>query len=1762
MNKRFQRNHSAELFSGKNGRRSKPRHYLSTIKSKIGNQISRSRSSREHTTNIADDVESVIDSNVCLRAVFNTAKDFIFIKDRSHRYIRVNRGMETLFGFNEADILGKSDFELFGLDHGIRIQKIDQRVISGETTEDFYSTPIRGKIKHFHTVKVPLQNSHGAIIGLFGIARDITEFVRMEDALRESEERYRSIVDCSHAGVLILNKNFDVIFANRQICKISGYTEKEIVKKDFINKFAPELHAIIADRSTHYGTASAASNHEFTVFRQCGEKRHVEITTNFFNDSEGDTLSLLQILDVTDKKRAEEALRSSEEKYRTLTQELPTYVCSYLPDSTLTYVNRSFCDAFEKPSEKLIGRRFLEFIPEKDRESFRKNYLCVSISEPTKTFEHEIIIPNGSIRWQHWTNRAFFDNNGRVTHFESVGEDITERKLIEESLHESEERYRTALEECNDGVSVIKEGRYFFVNKKLVEMMGYERKEDLLGKPFESFIHPDDYKRILEINERWIAGKNAPAKYEFRGIRKDGGSIFFEISTASINWEKTAVTLGFIRDMTEQKKIQDALKESEKQLANIIDFLPDATFAIDRKGTVISWNRAIEEMTGVSKQEMLGKSRYAYAVPFYGKARPILIDLVFNDVRDITELYDFIEKRGNRVVGETNLLISPDKTERRLWGIASPLVDSNGTIVGAIESIRDISSFKKMEITLRETEQRMANIIEFLPDPTFAIDEHKRVIAWNRAIEEMTCIPKKDMLGKGHYAYSIPFYGKPRPLLIDLVFRDREEINEKYHGLDKKNGKVVGEADVFVGAEKREKRLWGVASPLINSKGAVIGAIESIRDITSFKEMEKALREAEQRLADIIEFMPDATFAIDESGKVIAWNRAMEDMTGVIKKDIIGQEGFVHGKMLYGHARPTLADMVLHPKFEFEKEYTEFVRQPNRLLGEVYLNRIFGGKGAYIWAIASSLYDKSGNIIGAIESIRDISKNKVNEEKLRSSLERSRHQQIVVSSIAMSDSSASGDVEKLIGDLIEQASKAIDVERVSTWLFNESGNELRCIDLFEASSGRHSSGMVLTRHEFEPEFRDFERSNFIATSAPLHDPNLSGYVESYFKPLKITALLDAVIRGSGKILGVLCLEHVGQPHVWEQDEIAFACQLADHISIAILNRRRRMDEKALRQSEENYRSLVENSTDIVYSINPEGIITFISQKSCLWGYTSEEIIGNPFTDFVHPDDVNKIRHEFQTAMKAGVEFPSTFRMLTKKGNFRIVEDCGNIIRQGDEIIALQGILRDITDRKEAEEALKSSQERYQLLFETMMNGFILIEAVFDDKGYPVDFKLIEVNPAFEHLTGLNVSKILGQTVSEIIPGFEKYWMEIYQKVVLTREHFHFEQYSKTFGKFFEMFAFSPKQGQVAMLFSDSTPRKAMESALQESEERFKTLSNAAQEGIVLLKNYIIADCNDQLLKILGTKSRSALIGTSIMDFLPPKWRTVLKKRVIDKTDDPLEIEMIGKNGQKLWTRISIKETVYQRKIMRMIVIQDVTEQKLASENLNIINTQLQALASQLQSVREEEKKRVSRQIHDEVGQILTGIKIELNRLGIWMKDQRKDVSKKTIADKIFEIQHLSEEALEAVRQIGRELRPTIIDDLGLFPAIEWQLGNFQERSGIPCEFDNSVNSINFSTEISVSIFRILQEALTNIMRHSKARIAKVSLRKSRNYFMMDIMDDGIGFPNIAVNSSKSLGIIDMSERARQIGGIFTITGKTQKGTLVRLKIPLKGKKCD
>ncbi len=369
---------------------------------------------------------------------------------------------------------------------------------------------------------------------------------------------------------------------------------------------------------------------------------------------------------------------------------------------------------------------------------------------------------------------------------------------------------------------------------------------------------------------------------------------------------------------------------------------------------------------------------------------------------------------------------------------------------------------------------------------------------------------------------------------------------------------------------------------------------------------------------------------------------------------------------------------------------------------------------------------------------------------------------------------------------------------------------------------------------------------------------------------------------------------------------------------------------------------------------------------------------------------------------------------------------------------------------------------------------------------------------------------------------------------------------------------------VVLTFRDVSERQRDQQALQESEERFRVLVEGVQDYAIFMLDPAgrVTSWNAGAERLLGYRSHE-IQGAPLSRFCTPHdvrrgrpAQDLQSARQHGRAED--EGWRVRKDGSRFQANVII--TALRDDRGRLLgfaqVTRDITGLKHAEKELTDSREQLRALAAYLQSVREEERTRIAREVHDELGQALTGLKMDLAWLEKKLAEATHLPSLRTVRQMTRQMPEVVDEIISAIRKIATELRPGVLDDLGLEAAIEWQIQDFQKRTGIKCEFVSELKDTRLSQDRATAAFRIFQETLTNIARHAHATRVNIRLAVSRGKLILDVQDNGKGVRARDLSGAKSLGLLGMRERAMMLDGEVTIVGRRGKGTTVGLRIPL------
>ena len=309
-------------------------------------------------------------------------------------------------------------------------------------------------------------------------------------------------------------------------------------------------------------------------------------------------------------KKVKKALQEIKNRYRAVVEDMPELICSYLPGGEITFVNKAYCEYFGETFENLVGTNFLSLIPESEQRAVMDNISALKVASPTQSQEHTVIAPNGDIRWQSWTNRALFDDNGRTVGYQSIGMDITERKQAEEALRQERNRAQKLLDVAGVMfVAIDAKGEVTLVNQKGRAVLGYAQKE-IIGKNwFDNFLPEHNRDETKAVFNRLMAGELEPIEYyENSVLTKTGEERIIAWHNTILTDDKGNIngTLSSGEDISERKRTEEVIKASEIRFHSALMGLPIMVNAVDQSGTIVFWNKKCEEITGYAAAEMIG----------------------------------------------------------------------------------------------------------------------------------------------------------------------------------------------------------------------------------------------------------------------------------------------------------------------------------------------------------------------------------------------------------------------------------------------------------------------------------------------------------------------------------------------------------------------------------------------------------------------------------------------------------------------------------------------------------------------------------------------------------------------------------------------------------------------------------------------------------------------------------------------------------------------------------------------------------------------------------------------------------------------------------------------------------------------------------------------------------------------------------------------------------------------------------------------------
>jgi PAS domain S-box-containing protein len=618
---------------------------------------------------------------------------------------------------------------------------------------------------------------------------------------------------------------------------------------------------------------------------------------------------------------------------------------------------------------------------------------------------------------------------------------------------------------------------------------------------------------------------------------------------------------------------------------------------------------------------------------------------------------------------------------------------------------------------------------------------------------------------------------------------------------------------------------------------------------------------------------------------------------------------------------------------------------------------------------------------------------------------------------------------------------------------------------------------------------------------------------------------------------------------------------------------RKQAEEALKRSEEKYRNLVESTSDFIWEVNQDGVYTYVSPKILdIVGYQPEEVLGKTPFDLMPPEEAGRVRQIFQRSLSQKTPFNSLENSnLHKDGHSVVLETSGVPFYDADgNLQGYRGVDRDITLRKKAEEEARKAQK------EAEKRGQ---EAAAERQRL---FNVLDTLPAIICLfTPDHHIKFANRAFREAYgePG-ERFCYEYFgfsepckfcetHRVFKTGQPHHWEIKAPD-GKILDAYDFpfidTDGSSLVLELDIDITERRKAEKALAKakaelelkvrertaelaaSEEKYRSVVDNASELIVVYQEGI-KFINDMGLKMIGY-SREELLSRPFIDFVHPDDRAMMversKRRATGETvSNNYEFRILHKDGSTRWLAVNAVLIQWQGKPATLGLMSDITIHKNMED-------ELKTYAQKITQVQEEERKRIAYELHDDTAQYLAILKLEIDSI-----IQSGKIKNSEILEKLKYLEKDAGRAVDDVRRYSHELRPGVLEHLGLVAALDQIIEDINKLKQLKVELTVEGEEGPLNEEVKLGFFRIAQEALNNCRKHSKALEASVILKFRENQLEMIVRDDGIGFDIQEARGRTglrgSLGLMSMQERAKLIGANLKIESNPGKGTNISLE---------
>jgi PAS domain S-box-containing protein len=841
---------------------------------------------------------------------------------------------------------------------------------------------------------LPQLNENGEHIANLGIMRIVTDRVNYESKLRESEALLSMVLNSIDEVVYYMNfsnEERNLKFVSNNIEEIVGFTKDEYA--NYSGNFLEYIHPDDLDqlramqKKAYLEKKPALYNYRFR-HKKTGKYIWIEERVFPKYDSEGVFIANFGVTrDITEIKEAELALKVNEEKFRMLAENAQDVIFKYslLPSPHYEYVSPSIYRVTGYTPEEFYADPFLSFkitYPD-DLPLLQGTEATLKKNKPlSEVVNHSIVVrwvrKDGGIIWSETRNLPVYDENKILVAIEGISRDITQSKKDEEDLRDSEERFRILANASIEGIVLSDRGLIIDVNERFLNIFGFERREQALGRPIRSFIIRDS----KNFTSNRMSNVGPFSSFEIVCRKDDGTEIFIEARGQNIPYSGKNIRITAINDITQRKLAENALKESERALSTLLGNLPGMAFrrAFDESWTMLFVNNGCLELTGYSADDLLFNRKLSFSDLIHAEDR---IGIRANVEAAISSKSQFeLQYR----------ITCANHQTKWVWEKGEGVFDDQGNLISIEGFISDITTRKQHEFELESSRESYKNLIESSPDGIFIHNKKGVVTFANPSILKMLGVESLDDSGlKSIYDFSLPedlalyrkrsrdlFEGKDLPFIETKIRRpdgsffevESKPILFNYFG---KLSVLVFCRDISFQRQLEKEQLRALMAEEANKKLQ--------REIEQRQRTERKLQAAQKYTGRLIDSSLDMICATDKEGRLTEFNQAAQKSFGYTAEEVIGQ----YVGILYAHPeqRKLINDELLDGTGFFAAEI---------------INKKKNGELFTSFLSASVLKDDSGETIGAMGVSRDITEIKKTEDqiamqaaKLNSIIETSTH---------------------------------------------------------------------------------------------------------------------------------------------------------------------------------------------------------------------------------------------------------------------------------------------------------------------------------------------------------------------------------------------------------------------------------------------------------------------------------------------------------------------------------------------------------------------------------------------------------------------------------------------------------------------------------------------------------------------------------------------------------------------------------------------------